>query len=266
MKAWQRLQQSLAWRFFPHASLAARTASGLALRLTDKGDWASASEVFIERTYDPFFRHLVGVRAWVDAGCNTGFFSLGLVEYLRAQADQVPATRAVLLDASARSVAKARDLAAANELSGWRCRRCVIGPAGQTVPFYEFKYSVTSSLFPKARPERVEQVATTLLADAIGTSPDDFDLLKVDIEGAEKFLFDQEEAVLRAFPLVLMEWHQPEWPGSALKRWLDATKAKLLEVRSLPCDWDPVRQGHSFGSPVGLALWRNQGPLAAGRP
>lgn len=266
MKALKRLQHSLAWRFFPAADLHSRTGTGLRLRLTDKGDWASAAEMFIERTYDPFFQHLGAVRRWVDVGCNAGFFSLGLLEHLRSQSGDAPVTtEAVLFDASARSVAKTDALIAENELRGvWRTRVCVIGPAGQEVEFCDFKYSVASTIFPKGRPERVIRMKTTPLAEAIGAPPQAFDLLKVDIEGAEKCLFEQESGVLREFALVLMEWHAPEWTGAQLRQWLEQAGAELLAVRSLPCEWDPARQGHSFDSPIGLALWRRSRAGAPG--
>jgi FkbM family methyltransferase len=258
MKSFDRLLQSLAWRLFPAAGLRCFSKSGLQLSVLDKGDWAACSEIFIEQSYAPFFEHFGGVRRWVDLGSNAGFFSLALLDHLREKVGTNVQTAAFLLDASKKSLRKADRYLEENRLQAiWRTIPCVIGPEGKEVNFYEYKYSVASSVFRRARPERVSRLRTIPLARALGAPAADFDLLKVDIEGAELFLLQQEADFVAHFPLVVLEWHY-DFPGPHLRQWIADHSGEVIALRSTPSDWDPVRQGHSWESPLGVALWRNR--------
>jgi len=98
----KRLLKSLAWRFLPHAGLEAETPGALRLPIRDSGAWGCLSEIFVQRTYEPFWPYLRDVRGWVDLGCNVGFFSLGLLDFLSPDPARRPATKALLGDANQR--------------------------------------------------------------------------------------------------------------------------------------------------------------------
>ena len=70
--------ESIAWRLLPYAGLEAHTPGGLRVNINDKGQWGCLNEIFVARTYEPYWPELRKVRGWVDLGCNTGFFSLAL--------------------------------------------------------------------------------------------------------------------------------------------------------------------------------------------
>jgi len=230
----------------------------LRLSVRNKGDWAACSEIFIEQAYAPFLEHFGAVRRWVDLGSNAGFFSLGLLDHLREQAGTDVKTTALLLDASKDSLRSAERNLAENQLDTvWRTIPCLIGPEGKEIDFFEYKFSVASSVFRRARPEKVSRLKTVPLARAVGSPAGEFDLLKVDIEGAERFLLRQEADFVTQFPLVLLEWHF-DFPGRELKEWIAAHSGEVIAFRSTPSGWDPLQQGHSWESPFGVALWRNR--------
>jgi FkbM family methyltransferase len=257
----QRLLKSVARDLLPHAGLDFRTAAGLHLFIPDRGAWSSAGEVFFTRVYDPFYPHLNEVRHWVDLGCNHGFFSFGLLDYLFRQTGRLPDTRVVLGDANEICVARVQAALAANALAPrWQCRHTVIGPAGTTVCFDQHKDSLGSNIFGQGRSrKRSHQYATTDISAELAGETDLFDLLKIDIEGAEKFLFENHLPWLGRFRFGICEWHDPVFPGLKLQECLRQAGWTVLEMHSQGVDYD-LRQGDSWASPMGMALWQNPHP------
>jgi FkbM family methyltransferase len=251
----RRLLKSIAWKLLPYGDLDFDLASGLRLPLRDKGEWACLGEVFVNRVYDDFFRQLGAVRGWVDLGCNVGFFSLGLEHYLRSSGSPPP-TRALLIDANEHCVALAGENLRRNGLGGWVARHAVLGPAGQTVTFHQFKYSIHSGIFSQQRGEKVKHYPTTPLATLLQQHEVPRDLIKIDIEGAEKNLFADEGRLIREFRAGICEWHAPEMPGRELERFLRAAGCEIFFLKSQPVDWD-MKRGDSVESPVGMLGWRN---------
>ncbi|HEY5915441.1 MAG TPA: FkbM family methyltransferase, partial [Verrucomicrobiae bacterium] len=224
----------------------------------DQGAWGCLEEVFLGGVYEPFFRHLNNVRGWLDLGCNVGFFSLALWEHLRRQNPSASPPQAVLGDANEHCVAMARRAVENNGLAGrWDCRHVVVGPPGETVSFAQFKYSVHSGIFSPQRGEKTYHYRTTDLADLLGALGEDVDLLKLDIEGAERFVFQLHSHLLGRFRYGLCEWHAPHFDGPALRGWIEHHHLELLEMRSQTAEGYDAAQGDSWDSPVGMALWRN---------
>jgi len=110
-------------------------------------------------------------------------------------------------------------------------------------------------VFPDQRGEKVFRYTATDLAALLRAHEGVFDLIKVDIEGAEVFLFRHYADLLRQFRFGLCEWHAPQFPGSALKDHIAKLGGQVLEMRSQAKGHDPSR-GHSWDSPLGTALWR----------
>jgi len=255
----RRLLKSISWKLIPFAELDFDLATGLRLQLRDKGEWACLNEVFINRIYDEFFRQLDEVHGWVDLGCNVGYFSLGLESHLRSRGPR-PETRALLIDANELCIALAADNLRRNSLRGWSVRHAVLGPAGQTVSFHQFKYSIHSGIFSQQRGERVKRYQTTPLAELLKGQEIPRDLIKIDIEGAEKYLFADEISLIREFRFGICEWHAPEMTGRDLERCLRQAGFEIILLKSQPAEgWD-MNKGDSLDSPVGMLGWRNPAP------
>ena len=247
----------------PFADLRTQTLTGLRLSVPDRGAWGSLSEVFITRIYEPFFARLEDVRGWVDLGCNNGFFSFGLLDHLACAISQPLRTRALLGDASETCVRLAREAIRVNQLADcWDCQHVVVGPPGAMVTFTQCKDSVHSTILPRRHGQRTFRYATTDLHALWHRQQGVFDLVKIDIEGAERFLFKHYTALLGQFRFGLCEWHAPEFDGAAMRGWLHQTGWETVEMRSQTAGWDPCR-GHSWESPLGMVLWHNASPMKA---
>lgn len=258
----KRLLQSVAWKMLPFAGLETRTPGGVRLPVRDKGEWGCLGEIFIERIYEPFWPSLRDVRGWVDLGCNAGFFSFGLLDFLSRSAGAAPPTRAFLGDANETCVALARDTIRRNGLAEhWSCEHVVVGPPGETVSFSQFKFSVHSSIFARQRGERTFRYPATDIPALLARLRGVFDLIKIDVEGAELFLFQHHTGLLQRFRFGLCEWHAPQFDGATMRDWLRQSGFETLELRSQSPDYDLAR-GHSWDSPVGMVLWRNPAPEA----
>ena len=258
----QRLLQSIVRDLLPYARLDFHTESGLNLFVPDRGAWSSVGEVFFTRVYDPFFPLLAGVRGWVDLGCNHGFFSFGLLDRLARQPGDRPVTRVFLGDANDTCVARVRTAIEHNRLQpGWRCERVVIGPPDATVVFKLHKDSLGSNIFDRGRGRRMTRQITTDISGRLAQEPQLFDLIKIDIEGAEQYLFLHHLNLLKRFRFGLCEWHAPVFPGAELEQRLRQLGWKVLELRSQGVEYD-LRRGHSWESPMGMVLWENPAPTS----
>ncbi len=256
----KRLLKSWAWKLFPYAGLELKTRSGLLLQIRERGAWGCLEEVFVSGAYDPFFQHLGLVNGWLDLGCNVGFFSLGLLDYLRATGRPGAEPRALLVDANELCVATARQAVAQNNLTQrWSTRHAVVGPPGETVRFAQFRFSIHSGIFSAQRGEKTLVYPTVDLPALIGGLPREIDFLKVDIEGAERFVFDLPKGMLDRFRYILCEWHSPHFSGPELRRWIEHNGMELLVMRSQAAEGYDLSRGHSWDSPVGMALWQNPG-------
>jgi len=257
----KRLLKSVVRDLLPYAGLDFHTQYGLHLYVPDRGAWSSAGEVFFTRVYDPFYPHLNGVRRWVDLGCNHGFFSFGLLDYLSRQEKKLPTTDVFLGDANEVCATRVQAMIKHNALQPrWRCQHVVIGPPGTTVSFQQHKDSLGSNIFGQGRSRRFIRYPVTDITARLDGERELFDLIKIDIEGAEKFLFDHHVGLLKRFRYGLCEWHAPTFSGADLHSRLNQLNWRVLELRSQGIDYD-VSCGHSWDSPMGMVLWENPQPV-----
>jgi len=254
----KRLLKSWAWKLLPRAELRLRTRGGLRLDIADQGAWGCLEEVFLGAAYEPFFRHLHDVRGWVDLGCNVGFFSLALWDSILQRNPNAPLPRVLMGDANEHCLTMVRRALDNNQLSGpWNCRHIVVGPPGETVSFAQFRFSVHSGIFSAQRGEKNYRYPTTDLPSLLSGLGPEMDLLKLDVEGAERFIFELHPHLLGRFRFGLCEWHAPHFPGNSLRQWIKTHKLELLEMRSQTAEGYDSARGHTWDSPVGMALWRN---------
>jgi len=256
----RRLLKSVARDLLPYAGLDFYTPSGLHLYVPDRGAWSSAGEVFFSRGYDPFYQHLAGVRDWVDLGCNQGFFSFGLLDHLARAEGHFPETRAYLGDANQHCVKRVIESIKSNGLQKrWKCEQVVIGPPDSTVKFEQHKDSIHSNIFATGRSQKNLYLSTTNISRMFAGEQGFFDLIKIDIEGAEKFLFQHHLDFLKRFRYGICEWHTPTFTGTDLERFVRQLKWNVIDFQSSPIKFDP-RKGHSWESYQGVAFWENPAP------
>ena len=175
----------------------------------------SFSEIFVSQEYGSFLDEVPLPRRWIDLGCHTGYFSLYLA-WRHAVAGNAQDWRALLIDADPRMEPLARKALDTNHLPG--------------------KYQFLSGLISKAEGERdfalrdgmgssmdtdmhgvecVQKVGVITPAAILSALPPPYDLVKIDIEGAEVEFVESYKDVYTQASAILMEWHSNDREGSA---------------------------------------------------
>jgi FkbM family methyltransferase len=244
-----RLSLSLAWKMFPAARAQIKTAQKIRVPLRAKGDFAALEEIFVNQAYAPLIASLPGpVLSWVDLGCNAGMFSAWL--YDRACAQKLGAECRALMVEPGVCIETAREFIRLNELTRFKIVEACIGD-GQPTIFYESKSSTRSSsaIKPSSR-EKIRHVETTTLTALLAA--EDFgraDLIKIDIEGAEKFLL-RESGLLQRFRAGILEWHAETTTGPVAAEWITGQGGRITYT---------VAQDGTTGDPLqarlGMLAW-----------
>jgi len=248
MKLLRNALKSIAWKLFPFAQCTLKTASRLKIPIESRDALSGVQEIFIDRVYHPYLEGLSNVKSWVDVGCNVGYFSLWLHDSL-GKGDH----KALLLDANPLSCKMAQKLVLLNALqNSFRVENKVIGPDGAEVSFFARGTCTGNSIFRDQDPKkRGSTVRSSSLQSIAGT--DSYDLIKIDIEGGEKFLFENESERVLQFRLGLAEWHAPHWTGNQMREWLEKNKCRTVKV--IPSD---LSRPDPFLSSRGTVLWETR--------
>ncbi len=167
----------------------------------------SFSEVFISKAYEEAFKLIPVPQKWIDMGCHRGYFSLYVLSLLAK--DKAKKAKAVLIDADPRS-------------QSWIKR--LVGVNGLEKNFYYHQASVSDSPGPLVQfglregmlsAEGEDFGAVQGWVDVPKLDPSfilqslepPYELLKIDIEGAEFVFIETFAPVLEASQAILLEWH-----------------------------------------------------------
>jgi len=248
-----RLMTSVAWKVFPWTQFNLKLASGVRLCLRNRADFPILQEIFMEQSYAPFVEKLAPVTRWVDLGCNCGLFSLYLEDWAREHG-WTGERRACLVDANRLALASARDSIVKNNLQqSFQIVEGLVGGKNGTLGFFESKSTYKSSVFELGSKEKSRQVPVVDLApleQRLGGPPE---LIKADIEGAEKLLFESWPEWLQSARYLLVEWHEPHMKG----RDLDAICARLgfRLVLACPPAYLKKEKAAALDLQIGSGLW-----------
>jgi FkbM family methyltransferase len=249
----QRLRLSLAWKTFPWAAAQIKTARGVRVPLQARGDFPALAEIFVQQAYAPLLAALPEpVTSWVDLGCNAGMFSAWL--YDRACAAGVGAECRALLVEPGSCIETAREMVRLNGLKDrFQVVRACVGD-GAPVVFYESKSSTRSSsaIKPPSREKQIRMETRTVTSLLDGHLPQ-ADLIKIDIEGAEKFVLREAE-ILPRFRAGIIEWHAETTSGADVAAWIAAAGGQVVHA---------VAQDGTTGDPLqarlGMLAWSRAG-------
>jgi FkbM family methyltransferase len=248
----QRLLLSVAWKMFPWAGAQIKTPRRVRVPLRARGDFAALEEIFVNQAYAPLFTALPEpVTSWVDLGCNAGMFSAWL--YDRACAAGRGAECRALLVEPGSVIANAREFVQLNGLQDrFQLVQACVGD-GRPVTFHESKSSTRSSsaIAPPSREKQV-RMETTTLTSLLDRHLPQADLIKIDIEGAEKFVL-RETGIPPRFRMGILEWHSETTSGAEAAAWVTSQGGRIVHA---------VAQDGSTGDPLQAGL----GMLAWVRP
>jgi len=245
----RRLKLSLAWQAFPWAGAQIKTARKVRVPLRAKGDFSALEEIFVNQAYAPFFAALPEpITSWADLGCNAGMFSAWL--YDRACAlGRGGECRALLVEPGS-VIRNARDFVRLNGLGDrFQVVQACVGD-GAPIVFHESKSSIRSSsaIAPTSREKKI-RMETATVTHLLDRHLPQADLVKIDIEGAEKFVL-REANILPRFKAGILEWHAETTSGAEAKAWVESGGGRIVHVAA---------QDGSTGDPlaarVGMLAW-----------
>jgi FkbM family methyltransferase len=216
-------------------------ANGLVCPVTSLEHWVSYENIFCEKEYDALLAKMPLPVRWIDLGCHAGHFTLRL-----AMLQRTPWS-ALLVDADSRSAPAVRAMIEANRFDAASVKflHAAIGESGDDVAFAENVYMTSEATRGAAR-----AVRRLLPEEMLAKFLPPYDLVKLDIEGAEFAFFKSYEPVLRRTRRVLFEWHSWQ-PGGGGKAQLIAMAEQLgfrfvgeqHAERTLRRDGKPVTAG-----------------------
>jgi FkbM family methyltransferase len=229
-----RLLQSIAWRAMPWARLTLNLPTGISFPIRTRQEARLVQEILLAEAYRPLLEPLPPPGTLVDLGCNAGFFTLLVEHDRRRRAPDSPPARGLLVDANPDCLRRCRSALALNKLDGrFELVDGLVGPPGQTLEFHVSKADGHSSVFHRYCTRRtVRRASLDLDAEVARRFPGGVDLMKVDIEGGEKFLLEHWPQTLRRCRAIILEWHRFALGEADLERQMSALGfARRLKVQ-----------------------------------
>ncbi len=213
--------------YFSDLHLALPVGSGYQCPVDDSEALFSFSEIFLEQAYAEAFRYIAYPKRWLDLGCHRGYFSLYLLSHMGEECAKH--AKALLIDADPRSRAWIEKFISLNGLERHISYHLGL-VSDQEHAFQRFACrqgmlsSANASLGPVQEWVRVPRLDPAIIFQKLAPP---YDLIKVDIEGAEEAFIDYFGPVLEASQALLLEWHQPLVAGQVLD--LEALEEKLFK-------------------------------------
>jgi len=164
-------------------------------------------EIFLRGEYNGLLEHAPLPRQWLDFGCYTGFFSLWLLWHLRCH-EPSATCKALLVDADNQHMKWLEQLIHINGLEKqWMFLHGAIADHDGECEFVERSYMGSSLRAIDNKPGRGRLVKSLSPAEIIEFFPGSYDLIKLDMEGAEYEFLLRYGDVARRSSRLLIEWH-----------------------------------------------------------
>ena len=181
--------------------------SGLRCPVYDTEIAASFNEIFFHGEYEKLLELIPIPQRWVDLGCYAGFFSLWL-ENRRLLQKAPGESHALLLDANRAMALWPSRIIELNGLgSRWRQRCAAIAGGSGDCEYVERSYMGSSLKSIDSKPGHSISVPILTDSEFGGVMPAPYDLVKVDMEGAEFELLSHYPRLLSQTRYLCLEWH-----------------------------------------------------------
>jgi len=185
----------------------------------------SFSEIFVTNEYGSFLDRIPLPCRWLDLGAHTGYFTLYLA-WQHAVRRSGKDWRALLIDADPRMEPLCKRTLEQNHLLG-RCEfRTGLIAGGDGEKEFALREGMGSSAdLASDGVQTVECIRVLRPAEILEALPPPYDLVKIDIEGAEIDFLEAYKEVCSHASSILLEWHSPDKEGTraeTLDRLLDA--------------------------------------------
>lgn len=180
------------------------------------GRWDSAhsfSEIFVTDEYGMFIDDFPLPRRWLDLGCHAGYFTLYLA-WKNALAGRARDWNALLIDADPRMAPLVSWMLRRNGLEGNGTFKLGMIGAGSGEREFALRSGMGSSSDVGAPAERVCRVPGITASEIAELFPPPYDLIKIDIEGAEYDFARSYADLCRQAKYLLIEWHSRDREGT----------------------------------------------------
>jgi len=181
------------------------------------GQWDSVhsfSEIFVTNEYGPFLDAAPLPRRWLDLGCHAGYFTLYLA-WKNALAGRARDWSALLIDADPRMEPLVSWTLRRNGLEGnGSFKPGMIGGEGGEGDFALRSGMGSSSDVAGAPAGTICRVPCVTAEEIAKLFPPPYDLIKIDIEGAEYEFARSYTDLCRQAGHLLIEWHSHDREGA----------------------------------------------------
>lgn len=187
--------------------------------------WSSFYEIFLQQEYAQVFQRMPLPTRWLDVGCHAGFFTADIVAR-RDRAGLSSEWEALLVDGDGRSRSAVERFAAFNHVEErLRFVQGVISARQEPQVFVERAYMDSGLAELNSAPGTLRRVSVLTAEEILARFPPPYDLIKLDIEGAERDFLLGYRPLLAATRFLLIEWHH--WAGGGITA--DQTRELLAE-------------------------------------
>jgi FkbM family methyltransferase len=196
----------------------------------------SFSEIFVTGEYGSFLNEIPLPRRWVDLGCYAGYFTLYLA-WQHAVAGNSGDWRAFLIDADPRTEGSTKKTLTQNLLVP-KCeyRTGLISKETGELDFALREGMGSSADISMGEIQSLQRARVIRPGEILTAFAPPYDLIKIDVEGAEADFIEAYGAVHAHAAAILMEWHSLDKEGSNeknLRQLLEAFDFCLVrELRS----------------------------------
>jgi len=181
------------------------------------GQWDgrhSFSEIFVTNEYGAFLEEIPLPLRWLDLGCHAGYFTLYLA-WKNAMAGRAKGWSALMIDADPRMAPLARWLLKRNGIDGNGMFKLGMIGEGSGEREFALRQGMGSSADVGSAPaEAVCRVPCIPGEEIAKLFPPPYDLIKIDIEGAEFDFMRSYPELLLAATYLLIEWHSWDREGT----------------------------------------------------
>ena len=213
----KRIAYHFRYEYFSDLELSVPLSHGFSCPIPMVDAFYSFSEIFVTDEYGSFLNDIPLPSRWLDLGCHVGYFTLYLA-WQHAVAGSAGDWRAMLIDADPRTEAYTNKTLTQNSLLQ-KCeyRAGLISKQTGKLEFALREGMGSSSDTGMGGIRSVQRVQVIPPAEILDAFPPPYDLIKIDVEGAETDFIDAYREVHAHAAAVLVEWHSPDKEGSNAK-------------------------------------------------
>ena len=209
------------------------------------GHWDSVysfSEIFVANEYGSFLDIMPLPRRWLDLGCHAGYFTL-FMAWKIAAAGRPRDWNALLIDADPRMVPYVTWTLQRNHLENNARFVSAMISAEKGVKEFAMRHGMGSSSGDVTEADEICRVPCIDAAEIGKALPPPYDLIKIDIEGAEYDFVRNYPDLCRRAAYIMAEWHSNDEHGARrqeLRGLCEAAgfehAAELREIRPICVD------------------------------